>query len=255
MLQLMELLTGNTSLTVEELADWLDTTYRSIYRYIDSFREAGFTVQKVRPQVYQLLSPARGRTDILPRGANLIKVRALSDAAEKHRCVILHSYKSSHSGQKRDRHIEPFAFTANYIHVWAFDLDDGRNKTFGVSRIAEVEVLDEEWSHESEHRQDEIDIFRMPGRKEIHLKLLMSLLARNLLLEEYPLASSEIRPASKEEAGLATFGESWILETDICSLKGAGRFVIGLADHIKVLDSPELEKYIGNFASQFLVRG
>ena len=242
MLQLMELLTGNTSLTVEELADWLDTTYRSIYRYIDSFREAGFTVHKVRPQVYQLLSPGRGRTDILPRGANLIKVRALSEAAEKRKCVILHSYKSSHSGQKRDRHIEPFAFTANYIHVWAYDLDDGRNKTFGVSRIAEVEVLDEPWAHESEHQKDELDLFRMPGRKEIHIKLRLDMLARNLLLEEYPMAAECLRED----------GENWILETEVCSLKGAGRFVIGLADHIQVLDSPELEKYIADFASRFL---
>ena len=30
-----------------------------------------------------------------------------------------------------------FAFTGDYADVWAFDLEDGRNKTFKISRIGE----------------------------------------------------------------------------------------------------------------------
>jgi hypothetical protein len=30
----------------------------------------------------------------------------------------------------------------------------------------------------------------------------------------------------------------------VCSLKGIGRFVIGLYDHIEIINSPELEDYV-----------
>ena len=46
MLRLMMLLAGSRNYTVNELADKLETSYRSIYRYIDTFKEAGFVVHK-----------------------------------------------------------------------------------------------------------------------------------------------------------------------------------------------------------------
>ena len=45
-LRLMKYLTANTSYTINELADKLNTSPRSIYRYLDTFKEAGFVVQK-----------------------------------------------------------------------------------------------------------------------------------------------------------------------------------------------------------------
>ena len=53
-------------------------------------------------------------------------------------------------------------------------------------------------------------------------------MAKNLLIEEYPLAEQDIR---KE-------GDKWILETMVSGMEGVGRFVIGLAHEIKVIDSP-----------------
>jgi len=46
LLRLMKMLTANTSLTVDEIADKLGISSRSVYRYIDTFREAGFVVKK-----------------------------------------------------------------------------------------------------------------------------------------------------------------------------------------------------------------
>lgn len=46
-LRLMQLMSGNAYLTVEQLAKRLDTSSRSIYRYIDSFKACGFAVEKV----------------------------------------------------------------------------------------------------------------------------------------------------------------------------------------------------------------
>ena len=46
LLRLMKMLTGSMTYTVDELADRLDMSVRTIYRYIDTFREAGFVVKK-----------------------------------------------------------------------------------------------------------------------------------------------------------------------------------------------------------------
>ena len=44
LLRLMMLLSANKCYTVEELAERIETSSRSIYRYIDTFRSAGFTI-------------------------------------------------------------------------------------------------------------------------------------------------------------------------------------------------------------------
>ena len=307
LLRLMKLLTGNTVYTVDELAEKLDTSYRSIYRYLDTFREAGFAVRKVRSGVYELVTTGRRSrdldrlvyfsdeeagiingliesldntnalkqnlhqklaaiydvapvTDFISKQSNALNVRELSDAIQERRCVVLHDFKSS-SGKAGDRRIEPFAFTTNYIHVWGYDLADGRRKMFGVARIGEVEVLrGEPWSHEAEHRRTEIDVFRMSGERRYHVKLALDQLARDLLLEEYPLAASEVRETTADSAGGAGsssadgagFPGGWLLETDVCAMQGVGRFAIGLADHVRVVDSPELSDYIKDFSKKFL---
>lgn len=47
LLRLMKMLTANHSLTVDEMAERLSISSRSVYRYIDTFRQAGFVVKKV----------------------------------------------------------------------------------------------------------------------------------------------------------------------------------------------------------------
>lgn len=47
LLRLMKMLTSNNKYTVEDLSSMLNTSPRSIYRYIDTFKEAGFVVKKI----------------------------------------------------------------------------------------------------------------------------------------------------------------------------------------------------------------
>ena len=71
----------------------------------------------------------------------------------------------------------------------------------------------------------------------------MTLKAKNLLIEEYPLASRYL-----------TFENGdWWLRTKVKDLAGVGRFVIGLADQIDAVDSPELTSYILNFSKKHLL--
>lgn len=292
MLRLIKLLTGNTNLTIEDIARRLGTTYRSIYRYIDTFKDAGFVVQKVGAGIYQLVSVNRRVpdlnkiiyfsdeeasvisqliegldntnalkqnlarklatvyesapvTDFIDRKSNAQNIRDLSDAIKSRKQVILRGYKSSHSNTTADRRIEPFAFTTNHIHVWGYDLKDFRCKMFGISRIGEVDILDSSWECEKEHKKDSIDIFHMPGDRKTRVVLELGQLAHNLLLEEFPLAEKYIK-----KTGPGT----WTLDTKVSAMQGIGRFVIGLADDIKIIEGTELKKYLKSFSTNHVKR-
>ena len=63
-LRLIVLLSGNRIYTVDELAAELQTSQRTIYRYIDTFKEAGFAVEKVDDYKYRLVSIGKGIKDL-----------------------------------------------------------------------------------------------------------------------------------------------------------------------------------------------
>lgn len=286
----MRLMTGNAYFTVEELADKLETSYRSIYRYIDTFKELGFVVEKIHGNVYRLVktpSPFKDLSKLvyfsdeearivcgLIEGldsTNALKsslykklaaiydltsinefkgsksnagcVQALRSAMDEKKQVILKSYASSHSGNVRDRLVEPFGFTNNHLDVWAYDVENKDNRIFKIPRIDWVDVLASDWAFEAEHHRQNIDDFRMVYDGEgTKVRLELSLQAKNLLVEEFPLA----------ESGIIEKDGKWFYEGTVGPLQGVGRFCIGLADHVKVVDSPELEAYIKEFVRKNL---
>jgi hypothetical protein len=83
----------------------------------------------------------------------------------------------------------------------------------------------------------------MTGFEQHRVCLRLGMLARNLLVEEYPLAERDIT---------ATEDGAWILDTRVCNYKGVGRFVLGLLDDVTIVDSPEFESYIRSILEQYL---
>ena len=281
LLRLMKLLTANNYLTVEEIADRLSITPRSVYRYIDTFREAGFVIKKkdgcirldksspyfkdiselihfTEEEAYILKSAIESidennilkqnlkkklytvydykiLAETIVNGKNGRNVRQLVQSMEEHRRVILKKYASSHGNDIRDRCVEAFAFTTNYEQVWCYCTEEQEVKLFRVSRMGAVEILPEPWQHESAHVSGYIDIFRMHSSEKLPLKLKMGLRSISLLVEEFPLASKQLKRISDKE---------WLLETEVCSYEGVGRFVLGLLEDIEIIDSPDFVQYI-----------
>ena len=64
LLRLMKMMSGNTNFTVDELAERLGISYRSIYRYIDTFKESGFVVEKLHSNVYKLGKMPKSYVDL-----------------------------------------------------------------------------------------------------------------------------------------------------------------------------------------------
>ena len=53
-LRLMKMMTGNNNYTVEDMAERLGISYRSVYRYIETFKDSGFVVQRKDGGIYKL---------------------------------------------------------------------------------------------------------------------------------------------------------------------------------------------------------
>ena len=288
-LRFMLLLTSNVDYTTPEIADRLDINVRSAYRYLRSFKDEGFPMEKRGCNVYKLMSmPVRkirldrlihlsqeeahilhtllvslsgesqvhinlekkltalfnatSVTEIIGNRTTAESIMRLHEAMDDRVQVILKDYESGHTMTVSDRIVEPYGFSTNYRDVYAYEVATGLNKTFKVSRIGYVMPLLTEWENAEHHEVIEPDCFRMNGKERIPVTLKMTLMAKNLLIEEYPLSSKYI----------SFDGEWWWFRGAVKDLAGVARFVIGLADQVEIHNSSRLQNYLANFSRKHL---
>ena len=175
--------------------------------------------------------------------AYAINIGRIASAIKEHKQIILKNYSSAHSNTVSNHTVEPFEFTSNQIDIWAYDTQDGLNKRFKISRIEKTEKLDFDWSNEQSHKSETIDDFRTHGDDKHHVLLELDNLAKNLLIEEYPLAEKHITPIGNDH---------WRYEADVNKLDGVGRFALGLTEHVKVLNDTALKDRIIDSAKKIL---
>ena len=159
----------------------------------------------------------------------------LIQAIKQQKQVVLKEYKSGHGKNIRDRLVEPIDFTLNYMGVWCYDTEDQSNKTFKTARIKEVVITDESWKYKPKHHKGIIDIFRMQSYEPIAIRLKLSMLANNLLTEEFPLSEKYIEKVEDDK---------YLLTTDVGNFLGVGRFVLGLPDEIEVIYPQAFKDYL-----------
>ena len=286
-LRLMKMMAGNNNYTVEDMAERLGISYRSVYRYIETFKDSGFVVHRKDGGIYKLGKESRyfkeisqlihftdeeahivnqlieglDNTNMLKQnlrkkltavynctslaecvveGKNAININRLIEAISAGKQVVLKNYASSHTGIARDRLVEPFGFTTNYVQVWCYEPESRLNKLFNTARIQSVEVLDTDWQFNELHHEGYIDIFRITGFEQKRVQMELGMMAHNLLIEEYPLAARDITQIDDNH---------WLLDTMVCDYVGIGRFVMGLSEDIKIL-TPEFETYIAECAAE-----
>lgn len=280
MLRLMQLLSGNVYYTIGELGEKLGLSRRSLFRYFDTFKSAGFVVQNIGDGRYRMMTYNKEYSELSQLvyfseeeaivvshlienldAANALKaglkqklaavydstsisdyienkdkseiVEALANSVKARRQVVLKDYASAHSGEAKDYVVEPYKFTRGFVDIIAYDTASGINKVFKISRIGSVKLLDA-WEHEDAHEEKIIDSFRMSGSPVEHIKMRLSLRAKNLLTEEYPVTGIEVYQK----------GRAWYWEGDVNSLEGIGRFVIGLSDEIDVEEGDRLKAWL-----------
>lgn len=167
-------------------------------------------------------------------------ISKLQHAVEKRKIVILHDYSSSNSLSVTDRTVEAYEVLPNDGLIFCFDYKDYKCKVFNISRIGYVEITDKSWSFPSSHEKMQVDAFHMTGTKPIKVSLQLDLMAKNLLQEEYPTTKPHLVCDMKDD-------RIWYLDIEVYSIYGIGRFYAGLANHITILDCPELKAYIEEY--------
>ncbi len=201
-------------------------------------------VRALRDKLARLYDP-----EVLTRHAfsdrQAANLSALFTAMKEGRIAVLHGYTSAHSDSVTDRIVEPYHFLNENTEVRCFELRSKQNKTFKLSRIESVELLDLKWMNREAHRPVTTDLFHFSGEAQHHVTLRLGRLSTSLLLEEFADAD---RFLTAEPDGRHR------LELDVCSFKGIARFVVGLLDDIEILGSPEFAEHMRSLVAALTTR-
>jgi predicted DNA-binding transcriptional regulator YafY len=161
-------------------------------------------------------------------------VSEIRNAIKEKKQICLKNYVSLNSNTEKDRIIEPIRWIKYYQYLMAFDLEDKTVKQFKTDRIVGVKTSNINWKFEHLHLKFETDIFGMSGEEKIKVKLKLSKRAKQLLEEEYMVFSNTIEQQKN----------FYIFEDHVYSFAGIGRFVMGLANEIEIIEPKELRLYI-----------
>lgn len=277
------LLSRGKYFTSKELAEELGLELRTVYRYVEDLKESKFFTFEQRGKRFRLSRESLFLTSVVSSmyltdkeaqvlstfieeldtqddtlAAIKTKVRNIAGnylapvetdadsilaenianvqkAMDNQRLCILRGYTSLHSDTKTDRLVEPFLFLGSKNDVRCYEMGSQMNKTFKLSRCERVEVLDVSWQFEKKHKQMFTDIFHFSDENQTRVRLLLGNLSKTILVEEHPEAKKYLVPTSDGR---------WMLDAEYCSMKGVGRFYLGLFEDIEIVDSPEFKEYL-----------
>lgn len=288
-LDLLLLLIQNRHYTTDEICKEVGISRRSLYYYIDFFRQSGFVIEKHKQYYFisrespffkeifdlvqftdeeavlmrELLNNSEIKTIRMKELSKKLErfydfrilqnekmrknvsriMRTLHEAIKFKQQVKIIGYSSPHSKSVSDRIVEPYLFMNNNNEVRCHELSSGTNKTFKLSRMNAVEILDSPWEFEDKHKAVYTDIFSFSGEEHRLVEMKLGLLSHNLMVEEYPEALPAMVP---------TEDGKWLFRTEVCSYLGIGRFVLGLYDDIDVIGDEGFIAYLKTKISEWV---
>jgi proteasome accessory factor C len=272
--------------TIKQLAERFDTSDRTIYRYINLLEEVEFLIEKDFDNRYFIVTseddPSQSQfsmeetklikkliqsgagdnplknlllkklalnseIDSMPRlfvKARLGKfVDVIAEAMKEKKQIVLKNYHSAHSNEIRDRLVEPIHFGDNYQSVIALDTNDKASKQFKLDRIGEIGETGKAFQFESQHQKNQSDIFGFNGDANEWISISLGMRAYLLLREEFPLAVPFIEKREKEK--------DYYFHAPVAGFVGAGRFVLGLMDDLKIIGPESFKDYLRKIMNSF----
>lgn len=290
LLRLMMLMTGNVNYTINDLADKLDTSYRSIYRYIDTFKAAGFVVQK-NGEYYSLAKESGFFKDISQliyfteeeaflvnrlidglADTNVIKENlrrklsviygstAIADCViKKENAANVHALREAIEEKKR-------VMLCGYSSSNTGKVSDRIVEPFGfTTNYISVWCFDPKDKKNKQFKTERIGKVEIIGgweNEEQHAVVPVDIFRmsgenRTKIRLKLGVRARNllIEEYPLSERDMTQFNDThWILETMICRMEGIGRFVIGLKDDIEILEGESLKAYIREYVSDYLKR-
>lgn len=281
-IELMMFLTKNRYSTISDIAKKFETSTRTIYRYLDTFKEAGFVVKKVSGNVYKIDKSSPQFKDIsqlihfTEEEAHILK-SAIESIAETN--LLKQNLK------KKLYSVYDFKFLADVVvepknqdNVQALctAMEEKRIVKLKGYQSAHSDTVSDRtvepfeftsnyiqiWCYEQESKTNKIFKVERIGEVEIldqtwentakHKSEALDIF-RIHSAHQYPIKLRlTVRAASllKEEYPLASkyliqdTQNSWILDTFVSNYEGVGRFVLGLFSDVEIIESDEFKKFI-----------
>lgn len=205
--------------------------------YVRVDRETREMTDRVKAQItHEKLLKDREKAD------NLRKLQQAKYA----RCrAVLHDYASSNGGTISDRVVEVYDVLPEDGLAACFDCGSRTCKFFSIGRMKYVEVTDKGWENQHLHKNMEIDSFRISGQPKYSVSLQLDLHAKNLLTEQYPRTEDDLKNNANDT-------NIWYYSAKVAGLDALARFYVGLADHIQIIEAPELRKYVDDYIAKHL---
>lgn len=291
LLRLVMLLTANTYYTVDELAERMETSPRSIYRYLDTFKSAGFVIYKedgcIRmgkespffKDISQLIHFSEEEAYIIHQviegvdNNNLIKQNLKRKLASVYNNKII--AETIVKGQNADNIRKIMKAYEQKKQVILHDYSSAHRQTV-TNRLVEPFAFTtnyvEVWCFElsSGHnklfkisRIKSVEITNEDWQQEAsHQKGFTDIFR----MSSYETVKHSIKLQLNrrayhlliEEFPLAErdtrqiSDDAWILETEISNYIGPTRFILGLAADVHIIESAELKEYIRNYATEHI---
>jgi len=201
---------------------------------IDALNEKPERSAKLKQKLVSFLNQDKAIESYIHKEKSAI-VQALRTAQQSKKQILLINYSSGNSQTVKNRMVEPFEFKDDFNLVWAFDTGLKKNRQFKICRIEDFTETPFAWEHENSHRSLPVDIFRNTGELDKQIEFRLNLRAKNLLTEEYPLATKFITLIS---ANLFAF------KAPVAKYEGPGRFVLGIAEDIQLIGDKGFRQFV-----------
>ena len=283
LLRLMMMLTANNRYSVEELADRLETSPRTIYRYIDTFKEAGFLItkkgdcfridkkSKYFKDISQLVHFTEEEAYILNSAIESIDPTNVIKQNLKAKLASVYDFKMLSEcvvkGENARNVNSLIEAIENRKQVVLKDYTSGHSKKVSDRLIEPLSFTTnyiQVWGYEVSSGKNKLFKLSRIGSVEVledewafeneHSVGMMDIF-RITSFEQIPIklklglmASSllveEYPLAEKYLSPAPDDSNSHILDIKVCGYEGVGRFVLGLLDDIEILQGDGLKEFL-----------
>lgn len=220
--------------TIADIVYFTEEEAFVLKRAVEALDSLNPAVNGIKSKLYSLYD-YRKVANITVNKSMSSNVNTLLDSIALEKQVILKNYRSSHSRGVSDRLVEAIQFGENMVDILCYELSSNSCKSFKVARIEQVIKTETDWANKDKHEKIVTDAFRFSSTSMYDVTLKLSMIAANLLIEEYPLTVDKIEKISDTE---------YVYKDMVCSYEGVGRFVLGLCNEIEIIDSPLFLEFI-----------
>lgn len=277
-LQLITLLQNKPAKSIRFMANFLECTERTAYRYIDLLKQLGFDIQKEEHNKFFIVSDIQTdgftpeessymvemiktvgkesklkdsvlkkiylKSEVSEQANSILKahlsklVEKINFAIDNNKKVILIKYHSVNSNHITDRVVEPFQFTENYNSICAFEINSKQNKYFNLERIIDVEVLDDSQENKALFEFETTDVFGFTERNGKKFEVELQLSLRAYILFKESNSVLEKHITKIEDTNL------YLLKININNPKPIVSLIRGFKDEIKIIGSKDFVAFL-----------